>query len=228
MIATANKVGIRYPLFCRRCGTVALGPTAGALFKRCAWWVSLGVMLMSGCSGPDTSETLILVKIGSQVITVDDFNRSYNLTLAGMREVEPEDDQGEREIKVRLLKQLGEEAALIERAKELGIEVSPSDFTEAVDTIKKDYPDETFEEMLIENAILYADWEKEMKKRLVIDKLLQQEVFDKVQITEQELAGFYQQQSSAPNSETSVKDPDQEARLVELLRRKKPRPFSSS
>jgi hypothetical protein len=177
--------------------------------------------MMSGCSGPDTSEDLILLKVGSQIITVDDFNRSYNLTLAGMREAESEDDQGERESKVRLLKELGEEAALIERAKELGIRVSPSELSAAVDGIKKDYPDETFEEMLIENAILYADWEKEMEKRLVIDKLLDQEVLGKVQITEQELAGIYQQQSSVANSESSVKNPDQEARLVELLRREK-------
>jgi hypothetical protein len=60
-----------------------------------------------------------------------------------------------------------------------------------------------------------------MGKRLVIDKLLDQEVFGKVQITEQELAGIYQQHSSVANTESSVKNPDQEARLVELLRREK-------
>lgn len=198
----------------------------GSEGKRRAWkrllCAGLGFLLVAaGCADSRQSETVTLLTVGSRVVTVDDFNRSYNLMLAGMREAEPFDFQGEREVKIRLLKQLTEEAALLEKASDSGILLTVAELEEAVQGIRKDYPEDTFDQMLIENAIPYADWEKELEKRLIIDKLLRLEVFEKVQITEEELAAFYREKQDPTAGETPEKDIGQESLLVEKLRRNK-------
>ncbi|MFZ7125411.1 MAG: SurA N-terminal domain-containing protein [Desulfobacterales bacterium] len=185
------------------------------------WTAVLLWVLVAGCSGSAPPERVVLLKVGRTAATVDDFHRAFDLMKAGLREMDSEDPEAERDAKIHLLKQLSEEMALLEKARDAGIVLAPDDLTKAVADIKSDYPDDTFEQVLIENAVPYAAWEEELEKRLIIEKLLDREVYSRVKITEEELAALYQSAGTGPTGKKTPADKSREAVLVEQLRRRK-------
>lgn len=190
--------------------------------RRCrSLGILLGLLFMVGCFGSQQDEAATLFKLGSQTVTVEDFNRSHNLMRAGMREVDSDDVADVRDEKLRLIRELTEEAALLERAQASGITLSAVELEAAVDKIRSDYPDDTFEQVLIENAIPFSAWKKELEKRLIIEKLLQQEVFSKVEITEDELAAFYKEQRGSGDATAESDATADNIQLVEQLKRAK-------
>ena len=176
------------------------------------------LVMAAGCTERRGSEGTPLIRAGEQVVTVEDFHRAYGLMMAGMREVEPGDDPESLDAKVRLLQEMAHEASLLEKARVDGIRLEDGELEAAVQAIRKDYPDDSFEEMLVENAIRFNDWQREMEKRLIIEKLLDAEVYDRIRITESELAEVHRTRLGGPSDESAG---EPENRLVERLKRRK-------
>jgi hypothetical protein len=128
-----------------------------------------------------------------------------------------------KDTQLRLLNQMTEEMILQERASELGISVSDEELEKAVDKIKSDYPDDVFEETLLENAVSYKSWENGLKTRLLMEKLVDQELKDEIVITADEIASFYREVYGDDPSQTGAiqNSGDMEEIIVKQLRRKK-------
>ena len=181
-------------------------------------WVCL--MLFMHCSRP-TEDDGYLLRVGGSMVTVSEFNRAV--------EAAAEDDYpGEREIggatqnelRMRVLNQLAEELVIAERAKALGIRVSDEELARAVAEIKSDYPDDTFEKTLLENAVSFQAWKEKLALRLLIDKVIKNELVDKVEITSRDVADYFQANypEGVPEGE---KADDIDQRIVQHLRHQK-------
>ncbi len=118
-----------------------------------------------------------------------------------------------------LVSTLSEETVLLAAAKEKAIDVSPEELARAEETFKKDYPEDSFDQMLLENAIAYTVWRNRFKKDMVINKLIQQDLVDVQEITPEDMIAFYERLDSASASEKTT--PMDEASLVEQLRMEK-------
>lgn len=94
---------------------------------------------------------------------------------------------------LRLLNQISEELLLTEKAKALEIEVSDKELQDAVQSIKADYPEGTFEQVLLENAVSYDFWCQRLKVRLLMDKVIQKELESHVNITPEDISSFYKE-----------------------------------
>ena len=149
------------------------------------------VLIWAGCSGKAT-EAPFLVRVGETGISVTDFQQALE---AATEEVFPGEDQVEKsamnDLRIRVLNQLTEELLVMEKAKVLGITLSDAEVDQAVAAVKADYPDNTFEETLLENAISFSSWKQKMARRLLVEKVIEQELVDKVQITSQDVAAYY-------------------------------------
>ena len=181
-------------------------------------WVCL--MLLVHCSRPAEDDGY-LIRVGGSMVTVAEFNRAV--------EAAAEDDYpGEREIggatqnelRMRVLNQLAEELVIAERAKALGIRVSDEELARAVAEIKSDYPDDTFEKTLLENAVPFQAWKQKLASRLLIDKVIKNELVDKVEITSEDVADYFQSHypEGVPEGE---KADDINQRIVQHLRHQK-------
>lgn len=82
-----------------------------------------------------------------------------------------------------LLNQLAEEGILLERARELKIVVSDGELDQAVADIKADFPDDQFEQLLVEQAVVFSEWKRQLARRILIDKVITQELGNGVRIT---------------------------------------------
>jgi hypothetical protein len=181
-------------------------------------WVCL--LFFTFCTRPAKDDGY-LIRVGSSTVTVAEFNHAV--------EAAAEDDfPGEQEIggttqndlRMRVLNQLAEELIIAERAKDLGIQVSGEELERAVADIKADYPDDTFEKTLLENAVSFQVWKKKLALRLLIDKVVKNELVDKVEITSQDVADYFQ--SHYPEGVPEGENADEiNQRIVQHLRHQK-------
>ncbi len=167
------------------------------LFNLWAWSksvaiVAISLILLCHCDRP-TQEDNYLIHVGSSTVTVSEFKQAVQ---AAAEEVFPGEQEvnaaAQNDLRVRVLNQLTEELIITERAKAMGLRVSDEELEHAVAGIKADYPDDTFEKTLLENAVSFQSWKEKLATRLLIDKVIESELVDKVEITSQDLADYFQ------------------------------------
>jgi hypothetical protein len=154
--------------------------------------MTVGLAVLAGCTKPPQDDDY-LIRVGSSMITVAEFNREVE---AAAEEVFPGESEvtaeAQNDLRMRVLHQLTEEMIICERGKALGLVVTDEELNHAVADIKADYPDDTFEKTLIENAISFQAWEKKLATRILVNKVIESELVDKVQMTSQDVADYLQ------------------------------------
>lgn len=147
---------------------------------------------LSGCADPEAKHgDEYLIRVGERITTIDDFKMTFEIVKAAY----PNALKGSaclREARLSLLNQLVEQMIILERAVEQNIGVSDSEFEEVIAGIKKDYPEGEFDKMLLEYAISYQSWKRALKKRLIIEKVIAEELEEKVIITQDNMSEYYE------------------------------------
>ncbi|KJS32608.1 MAG: hypothetical protein VR64_05880 [Desulfatitalea sp. BRH_c12] len=152
--------------------------------------VMVGALLCSGCTRKKDTE--YLVRVRDRSLTVFDYNRAVEAAaeeaFAGERDVGADELI---ELRVRILNQLTEEMLISVFAADNNIQITPEELIKAVDAIKADYPDNTFEETLLENAVSFSSWKDKLATRLLVEKVIGSELIDTVQITSGDIEQYY-------------------------------------
>jgi hypothetical protein len=73
-----------------------------------------------------------------------------------------------------------------------------------VEEIKKDYPGENFAQVFGGEKVDYKIWSEELRKRLLLEKLVDQEVNSKITVTDEEAQEAYQANRGRYYAEDSV------------------------
>ena len=168
-----------------------------------------------------------LIRVGDRVVTIVDFNRAFEIVKAAYSHNALQEPDSCRGAKLRLLSQLIEEMIILERAKELNIGISDSELEEAVAQIKEDYDDNAFEQTLLEQAVSYHLWEKELERRLLIEKVVERELKKNVAITPEDISNYYENHYKGHDGQSALSagpdkaDGDLNRIIVKQLRRKK-------
>jgi hypothetical protein len=120
-----------------------------------------------------------------------------------------------------------DELILLEEAHSLRLAVGREELAAAVEKIKADYPEGGFEQVLLENAIPYAEWEKAVRRRLLIEKVVEVGLIDTVELTPQDIAAFLAAHAQAPAGSDPGGDtppafePRIDTKLIRYLRKQK-------
>lgn len=142
------------------------------------WWP----LMLLGCGKePDTAhQNGVLIQVGGSFITVNGFHKAFDRTASNYSVALFRDPHALKSAKYRVLNQLTEELIILERAKELNLNIAPAELEKAVNTFKEDFPEDQFEKTLVESGINLADWQASLKKRLLIEKVVTHELGDKI------------------------------------------------
>ena len=179
-----------------------------------------------GCQWESTVEdSPILMTVGQRELRQDEFERAYRVFRTA-DEVETTDDaSAEKVAKIRFIYQMADQLVLLEHADQIGVRISSEALNQAVESIKSDYPEGMFEQMMLENAINFEDWQESLRVRLTIEQLVRQELELKVEITEEDIAKFYQTHAAdrviPPKSPEKGETDQLDELLVQQLRRQK-------
>jgi FKBP-type peptidyl-prolyl cis-trans isomerase (trigger factor) len=188
--------------------------------------VWLALWGLTGCANSDGPGADFLIRVGDHVLTVTEFNQAFEIVKAAYPHNLRQNSAELQQAQLRLLNQLVVELVLVAKAQELGIQVSDEELHQAVTEIKQDYPDDLFQQTLLEQAVSYDAWEKRLKTRLLIDKVIEKELKEKIVISADDIATYYEQHyKKQPPQGGSAKNPEVESDIDEFiiraLRRKK-------
>lgn len=183
-------------------------------------WLAAAIVSLSFCSQKSQDDDY-LIRVGSSTISVAEFKRAVEANseeaFPGDQDISP---SALNDLRVRVLNQLTDELIIIERATVLGVQVSHQELEASVDAVKADYPDDTFEKTLLENAVSFQAWKQKLATRLLIDKVIAKELVDKVEITSKDVAIYFQ--NHFPKGIPEGEDADQfNKRIVQHLRQQK-------
>ena len=189
------------------------------------WTLILASLLMFNACGDAqrSSENEYLLRLGEASISVREFTQAFERTSVDVpREAEAGADE-RREALLVLLNQMSEEMILQEHAQRLGVTVSEDELEAEVARIKADYPEGVFEEMLLEYAVSYSLWKERLQKRLTMDRLIDQELRAKIDITPDEIQAYYNEHFMGPQKEAGEQESEDRvhAVIVQQLRREK-------
>jgi parvulin-like peptidyl-prolyl isomerase len=143
----------------------------------------------------------VLVKVNGEIVTQTEFHR---IQLAALRELPNQTDpsrMSDAEIS-KLLAQVTpqaivtviDEMLLMQRAKEMGLAVSDAQFTQVLESIRKDNKIESeaaFEAALKSEGLTLAQLKQMLSKRILIGQVQQREVGSRVDVTEEEERVYY-------------------------------------
>jgi hypothetical protein len=177
----------------------APGAAPGPWVRRFAWTGNTAAVIIFCCLGfffactTDQSEKsdVFLIRVRNSQISVGEFKRYLEFSDEYLPE-ESTSIENRQEWLLRRLNQLTEELILKERAVELGISVSQEEVEKAVNDIKADYPDGTFDQALLENAVSFSIWRERLKNRMLMEKVITEELENKVEITPDDISAYYQ------------------------------------
>lgn len=182
------------------------------------------LFLISGCGEKDSGlANEVLISVGDRVVTVRDFNEAFEISQIASVYSTGDQSKDLQKAQLRLLNELILETILLERARESGISVTDIELENAVGAIKSDYPPGEFEETLLEFAVSYKTWESRLKTRLIMEKVIEKELENRITITPEDIAEYYKKnfQDKKAESESTPASGDINEIIVKQLRREK-------
>ena len=177
------------------------------------WLMAAGVVMVMGPGCTEQSpveDNGSIIKAGTVEISQADFARELEVKQANYAyDINDRPDEYNAMI-LDLVSDLSDEAVLLAAAADKGIDVSTDELEAAVDEFKKDYPEDSFDRMLLERAISYPVWKKGLKKDMVIQKLIMQDLVASQQIHPEDMIAFYDRlagrSSSQDNDNSTMMD----------------------
>jgi len=198
-----------------------LGPLAGLA-------LSLFLISFGGCKGGTPDPAALLAKVGDRVITIGDFEARFQRLVP---ERADEVEAGElRRLKVDILNQMIEEELLLAEAERLKVEVSDDELAGEVTLIKGGESDPTFETTIRGRYNTVEEWKNEIRRKLIIRKVMDSVAKRSAPVSEKESRAFYQQNSDDFNRPEQVKarmivvNTEEEAKVIRQRLLKEPFP----
>jgi hypothetical protein len=134
-------------------------------------------LMLSGCNNPSPGgKGVVLMKLGDRVVMVSDFKQAFEMAMAAYPTTALTDRNHLKVARIRLLNQMTDELVIMNRADELQITVSDEELNTAINNIIKDYPDQTFDQVLVEQSISFNRWRESLRKHLLIEKTIHRDI----------------------------------------------------
>jgi len=182
------------------------------------------VLGLTGCGEPE-DKTLNHFLIKTELITISslDFSEELDRKKTAYPYDIKENSAEYNEMVIHLIKILSDEIVLLSAAADKEINISDQEVESAEKEFKKEYPEDSFDQILLEEAISYPFWKKRFKKNMIIAKLIDQELKKKIEITPRDIVEFYNSNFNQPEKKntTVLKKIENERELVARLRAKK-------
>ena len=164
--------------------------------------VALVLGLVAGVPASAQVIEQVLVKVNGEIIARSDLEE---LQVAALRQASPDKTEVDlrndatltaklAEVTPRVLVNAIDEMLMVQRGKELGLKMSDEQFTQILDGIRKENKldtEEKFQAALKQEGLSIAGLRKAFEKQMLINRVQQQDVFQRISISEEESRAFY-------------------------------------
>ena len=141
----------------------------------------------------------VLVKVNGEIVTKTDLEQRQ---IAALRQknpnLRPDNDAALQkallEVTPQVIVDAVDELLIVQRGKELGFTMSTEQFNSIIENIKKENKiesDEALQAALKQEGMTMADLRKQLERTSIVQRVQQQEVMAKLQVTDTELRSYY-------------------------------------
>ena len=172
-------------------------PVLPSLFPRSAFWLALGILslIATGCSKPHSPD--VVATVNGHPIDRATLERYYKSSLGGAPQ-EPSPVQSEI-AHLEILRQLIDDDVKQQRAAKLNLVATDEEVEAKLAEIKAPYTQEEFDRQLKAKDMTLDDLKRQIRRGLTDDKLMNKEIFSKINITDADITEYYNQNKAMFN-----------------------------
>lgn len=129
----------------------------------------------------------VAIVVGERQITTEELKKDFEYISAGVTLPEGNHD----EIKNQLLEQVVDYYLILEYGREVRFSLSEEELDSAIEEIKKDYPDNAFEEALLRGYVDFEQWKLRFREQLLVNRIIEKVTQDIPQPSYEEIKAYY-------------------------------------
>ena len=150
----------------------------------------LALGLTAGCDPePAAEDPPPLIVINDQEISRNEFLAAFEKSL---HQDQPLTGIEREELQRSFLVQLIDRELIHGEARRLDIAITEADIDAALQAYRQDYSGTSFEMMLKERELTLEDWRAELRENLIMEKLLEEAVYSRVDVSDKDVAAYYE------------------------------------
>lgn len=131
----------------------------------------------------------VMATVDGRKIFRSDVDKYYENNVASAQQA-PTGEQATA-LRLNILHQMIDDEILMRRAEKLGLLATDEEVDRKYNEIKSPFTQEEFEKRLQEKKITQADFKRDIRRSITVDKVLNKEVVSKINVTDQDINDYY-------------------------------------
>jgi peptidyl-prolyl cis-trans isomerase SurA len=146
-------------------------------------------LALSGCSSKPSGND-VMAKVNGKKILRSEVDKYFANQTAGA----PQPLTGEQanELRLNILQKLIEDEIIAQRAAKDGLLATDDEVDKKLSEIKSPYTEEEFKKGLTERHVTLNDLKEELRRSITVDKVLNKEIFSRIEIKDSDVNAYYQ------------------------------------
>jgi peptidyl-prolyl cis-trans isomerase SurA len=158
-----------------------LAPAAAAL--------SAAVLLAALAACNQQAGGDVMATVDGRKIFRSDVDKYYDNNVASAQQA-PTGEQATA-LRLNILHQMIDDEILMRRAEKLGLLATDEEVDRKYNEIKAPFSQEEFDKRLQDKKITLADFKRDIRRSITVDKVMNKEVSSKINVTDQDIANYY-------------------------------------
>lgn len=143
--------------------------------------------LLSGCSSRVAGD--VMATVDGRKIFRSNVDKYYDNLNASSQQA-PSGEQATA-LRLNILRQMIDDEILMRRAEKLGLLATDDEVDKKFNDFKAPFTQEEFEKRMQEKKITVADFKRDIRRNITVDKVINKEVSSKINITDQDVTNYY-------------------------------------
>jgi peptidyl-prolyl cis-trans isomerase SurA len=153
-------------------------------------------LAVAGCNREEKG-TDVLAKVNGEKISRADVDKYYNNQTSGSPQ-KPSGDQ-EASLRLNILRQLIDDQIMMQRARKMNLMATDEEVDAKFAEFKAPYTQEEFDRHLKERNLTSDDLKRDLRRSLTFDKIINKEITSKINISDADIAQYYNDHKSEFN-----------------------------
>ena len=150
-------------------------------------WIPILFLLLAACRGQEPPVAIV----NNEQIGVKEFEKRLEEQTALVKSEATLKPEQLTSLKEEVLNHLIEEKVMLQRARELSLTADDAETEARIGEIKKDYSTNSFDSLFGNGGIDYPAWKKALQKRILLEKVIAQDVNAKIKVTDGETELYF-------------------------------------
>ena len=131
----------------------------------------------------------VMATVDGRKIFRSDVDKYYENNVASAQQA-PAGEQATA-LRLNILHQMIDDEILMRRAEKLGLLATDEEVDRKFNEIKSPFTQEEFDKRLQDKKITLADFKRDIRRSITVEKVLNKEVGSKINVTDQDITGYY-------------------------------------